>query len=328
MGTQIDGLIARARAVRIENEIGRLGLQLKRVTQNEFVGACPRCGDGGKGPKSDRFSINIRKQIFNCRGCGKGGDVIDLVQLVAGVDFLDVVRELAGERARAAPQTPAERPAAAPGSHDNDAAKTASALWLWREAFPIEGTLAETYLRQVRGLELPDDVSPRVLRFHPRCRFELELLPCLIALWRSIAGDTPVAIIRTALTSEGNKIKRLALGPVAGAAIKLTADEDVTYGLTVGEGLETTLAGMAEGFKPAWVLGLPGIMKLPVLAGVDCLTILVDNDKPDRNGRRAGPEAARECTERWTIAGRDVRLVTPHAVGADMADVVKQRRPS
>jgi hypothetical protein len=101
----------------------------------------------------------------------------------------------------------------------------------------------------------------------------------------------------------------------------LTPDEDVTYGLTIGEGLETTLAGMAEGFKPAWVVGLGGIMKFPVLAGVDCLTILVDNDNPDRNGRRAGPEAAAECSERWTAAGREVRRIMPRALGTDMADL-------
>jgi hypothetical protein len=83
---------------------------------------------------------------------------------------------------------------------------------------------------------------------------------------------------------------------------------------------------MAEGFRPAWVVGCAGIAKFPVLAGVDCLTILVDNDNADRNGRRAGPEAAAECSERWTSAGREVRLVQPHAVGADMADVIRERK--
>jgi hypothetical protein len=315
-------LIERARAVRIEDEITRLGLKLKRAAQAEFAGPCPVCGG------DNRFAINTRKQVWHCRGCVKGGDVIALVQLVAGVSFAEACRELAGDHPRAAPQRPAERPDAALVSSDNDAAKTAMALRLWREAVPIEGTIAEFYLREVRGLELPDDVSPRVLRFHPSCWFDGVKRTCLIALWRAIAGDAEVAIHRTALTVEGNKIGRKALGPVAGAAIKLTADEDVSYGLTIGEGLETVLAGMTEGFKPAWVVGLPGIMKFPVLAGVDCLTILVDNDNPDRNGRRAGPAAARECSERWTAAGREVRLVLPRDAGADMADVLKQRKAS
>jgi hypothetical protein len=310
-------LIARARAVPIESEVARRGLQLKCASQTEFEGACPACGG------RNRFAINVRKQLWNCRGCGKGGDVISLVQLAAGVGFLEACRELAGERPRAAPQRPVERPAAAPVSQDNDAEKIAMALRLWQDTHPIEGTLAEHYLREVRGLELPGDVSGRVLRFHAACWFDGVKRPCLIALWRSIAGDVPSAITRTALAADGTKIGRKALGRIAGGAIKLTPDEDVSCGLTVGEGLETVLAGMAEGFRPAWVVGLPGIMKFPVLAGVDCVTILVDNDNPDRNGRRAGPAAARECSERWLAAGRDVRLVVPRDVGCDMADLRK-----
>jgi putative DNA primase/helicase len=182
---------------------------LKRVAQGEFVGACPRCGG------RDRFSVNVHKQVFNCRGCGKGGDVIAFVQLAAGVDFLEACRELAGERPRAAPQRPAERPVAA---QDNDAAKTAMALRLWKDAHPIEGTLAETYLRQVRGLDLLDDLSGRVLRFHPACWFDRDKHPCLLALYRSIAGDAPIAIMRTALALDGAKIGRLALGSIARAA--------------------------------------------------------------------------------------------------------------
>jgi Toprim domain/CHC2 zinc finger len=308
--------------VRIEEEAARLGLQLKRAAQGEFVGACPRCGG------RDRFGINTTKQVFNCRGCGKGGDVIELLQLAAGVEFLEACRALAGERARAPLQSPAPASRPAPAAEDKDVAKGAMALRLWKEAMPIEGTLAETYLRDVRGLELPDDLSDRVLRFHGACWFDRDKYPCLLALWQSIAGDAPRAIMRTALTPDGKKIGRQALGPIAGAAVKLTPDEDVTEGLTIGEGLETVLAGMSEGFKPAWVVGLAGIMKFPVLAGVDALTILVDNDQPDRSGRRAGPAAAAECSQRWTDAGREVRLVVPRAAGADMADVLKQRKAS
>jgi hypothetical protein len=315
-------LIESARSVRIEDEVARLRLQLKRVGQSEFVGSCPRCGG------RDRFGVNTRKQVWNCRGCGRGGDVIDLVQLAAGVDFLEAVRELAGERPRGPLQRSADLVSgdshgtrAATASKDDDASKIEIALRLWEEGHGIEGTLAEHYLRQVRGLELPDDLSRRVLRFHPACWFDGVKHPCLVALWRSIDRDAPSAITRTALAADGSKIGRKALGRIAGAAIKLSADEDVTHGLTIGEGLETVLAGMAEGFPPAWVVGLPGIVKFPVLAGVDCLTILVDNDNPDRNGRRAGPAAARECSERWTAAGREVRRIVPHALGADMADL-------
>jgi hypothetical protein len=62
--------IERARSVRIEDEIARRGITLKPEGA-ERIGPCPVCGG------RNRFSINIRKQVFNCRGA-VGGDVIDL----------------------------------------------------------------------------------------------------------------------------------------------------------------------------------------------------------------------------------------------------------
>jgi putative DNA primase/helicase len=118
--------------------------------------------------------------------------------------------------------------------------------------------LAERYLIETRRLVLPADVSPRVLRFHPRCPFEENARhPCLIALYRDILTDAPAGIMRSALTQDGRKIDRKALGEIRSAAIKLTDDVDVPAGLVVGEGLETTLAGLMEGFAPAWALAVP-----------------------------------------------------------------------
>ena len=45
----------------------------------EYHGACPFCGDGGKGPASDRFHIWPRQKeggTYWCRQCGKAGDLI------------------------------------------------------------------------------------------------------------------------------------------------------------------------------------------------------------------------------------------------------------
>ena len=84
-----DNWIAKARAVPIEREIERRGIKLRgRV---ERVGPCPVCGG------DDRFGINTTKGVWNCRGCGKGGDVIELVQHLDGVDFKTACTTLAGE---------------------------------------------------------------------------------------------------------------------------------------------------------------------------------------------------------------------------------------
>jgi hypothetical protein len=84
--------IERARAVRIEDELARRGIRLRGKV--ECVGPCPVCGG------TDRFSINIAKQIFKCRGCGKGGNVIAMTQHLDGCDFERAVTTLAGEPPR------------------------------------------------------------------------------------------------------------------------------------------------------------------------------------------------------------------------------------
>jgi hypothetical protein len=82
---------ARARAISIEREIERRGIKLRKKGLFEQVGPCPKCGG------DDRFSISTSKNLWNCRGCDKGGDLIDLVQFLDGCDFNSACKILAGE---------------------------------------------------------------------------------------------------------------------------------------------------------------------------------------------------------------------------------------
>ena len=81
--------VANARAVPIEREVERRGIKLRR-SGDELIGPCPKCGG------DDRFAINIAKQVFNCRGCEAGGDVIALVEHLDGVDFSHACTTLTG----------------------------------------------------------------------------------------------------------------------------------------------------------------------------------------------------------------------------------------
>ena len=65
------------------------------------------------------------------------------------------------------------------------------------------------------------------------------------------------------------------------------------------------------------------IRNFPVLAGIEALTILVDNDPADQRGRRAGDEAATECWRHWSGAGREVRAFTTNKMGTDIANVIE-----
>ena len=85
--------VERARSVLIERIIEKRGIKLHgRIDR---TGPCPICGG------TDRFSINTAKQVFNCRGCGIGGDVIKLIEHIDGVDFVTACNTLAGPAPKA-----------------------------------------------------------------------------------------------------------------------------------------------------------------------------------------------------------------------------------
>jgi CHC2 zinc finger len=84
-----DAWKAKALNVPIEDELARRGVRLRGKT--ERAGPCPKCGG------DDRFSINTAKQLFNCRHCGVGGSVIDLVCHLDGTDFKTACTTLTGE---------------------------------------------------------------------------------------------------------------------------------------------------------------------------------------------------------------------------------------
>jgi putative DNA primase/helicase len=199
------------------------------------------------------------------------------------------------------------------------------AVMLWRQGTDPRGTLVETYLAS-RALALAPELATRVIRFHATCPWrdkvsgELMHIPAMLTVMRSIYTNEVIAVQRTALSQTGKKIGRMALGRKTGAAIKLSADEDVTMRLAIGEGLETVLSAMQLGFSPAWALGdANNVRNFPVLSGLESLTIIVDNDESG-----TGQRAALECSSRWTSAGREVFRIIPDRRGEDINDVVRR----
>ena len=156
-------LIERASAVRIEDEIERRGIKL--VGRVDRCGPCPQCG--GK----DRFSINVRKQVFLCRGCAARGNVIALVRFLDGCGFLEGLEYLTGERAPA-PSRPAPD---APSDDDRDARALMFAKQIVPEMRPILGSPGETYLRDIRKIDTSaiEDVLERTdgVGWHPAVYF-------------------------------------------------------------------------------------------------------------------------------------------------------------
>jgi Toprim domain len=251
---------------------------------------------------------------------GVGGDLFTLLRRTIGGDFVEVLEYVENILGHGPTRPISQTSAYSPDLKEDRFRNRWRALVLWQEAVSIVETIVIRYLARRTILDQALAIDNTVLRFHPSCPFGAVRYPCLLALMRDVRTNEPCAIQRTALTKAGDKIDRMTLGPKSRAAIKLSADEDVTMGLTVGEGLETVLSAMQLDFGPAWAVGDAGnVRTFPVLSGVECLTIIVDNDYGG-----TGQRAALECSSRWTSAGREVFRIIPDRRGEDINDVVRR----
>lgn len=98
----IQELLARADVVEI---VGRY-VQLKKGGAN-FMGLCPFHGE-----KTPSFTVSPSKQFYHCFGCGKNGNAIGFLMDYAGMNFVEAVKDLAGQYGMQVPEediSPAER---------------------------------------------------------------------------------------------------------------------------------------------------------------------------------------------------------------------------
>jgi putative DNA primase/helicase len=165
---------------------------------------------------------------------GRGGDVVEFIRIECGCSFQEALDYAAsfvpglryGDGAPRRPERPAPRIISDKNDDAGDERKIERALTIWSQTVSLRGTPAEGYLRS-RAIEVPDEALD-VLRFHPACPWEDSRRPALVVLIRDVVTDEPAAIHRTALTADGCKIERRALGSKGGGAIKLTPDAGIT----------------------------------------------------------------------------------------------------
>jgi hypothetical protein len=308
-----DALIERAKAVRLEDELARRH-HTKLTGRGPWrAGPCPCCGG------TDRFVINVRRQTWFCRKCDHGGDIIELVRYLDGLDFKGAVELLAGDSV----SRPVRR--APPPVDDGDEGNARKALAIWNRSKDPCGAV-ENYLAR-RGLELPGEAIGETIRFHQDLWFLGQTFPAMVGLVRAIHSDEPQAIHITSLIDppKGEKRARYSYGPIGNGAIKLTSDANVTNCLGIGEGLETTVSLRSWdcfGASPIWCLiSKGGVAKFPVLGGIETLWIATDHDP-------SGLQAAEKVSARWLQAGRETFKLKSKKCGDDLNDAALLRRAS
>jgi hypothetical protein len=187
-------------------------------------------------------------------------------------------------------------------------------LALWRASVDPAGTPVETYLARRGVLEPAWAAFGHALRFHAACPFGGQRVPCMVALVSDIRTNKPQAVHRTAVDVEGNKTEidgksRMALGPIANGCVRLTEDENLETCLAIAEGTETALSLQLLpefGFSPVWAcLNAGNLAAFPVLPGIECLWIGVDNRAEGRPTQtqsfRGGRPMGRSITLRHCV---------------------------
>ena len=264
------------------------GRRAQRLADGFYLIPCPVPSHGkGRGDRSPSLRI------------GDGASRL-LVHCYAGCharDVLDVLRRrglLDGAPARSPSPSPAR--SSPPSREGNEAAKQlAKARWLWRSQRPIVGTVAERYLREVRGIT---GMLPGTLGFLPA---RDDYPPSLIAAFGIPAEPEPGALTIaptdvagvhiTRLKSDGlgkdpHEPAKIMIGKSLGWPIVLAPPND-GGGLGIVEGIEDGLSVAAVTGLGVWAAG--SASRLPVLAErvpsyVTCCTIFAHDDDAGRNG--------------------------------------------
>jgi putative DNA primase/helicase len=288
-----------ARAVPVEAEIARRGIKLRGSIDR--CGPCPRCGG------TDRFSINIRKQCFNCRSFG-GGGVIRMVQHLDGhEDFIKAVRTLTDGRFDTPVPKSTTNPPNQRGAYEREQHRKAARMWSRRR--PISQTPAEHYLRQPRLITCS---LPPTLAYLPPLRPEHH--PALIGAF-GLAKEVEPGILReppyvdavhlVLLKSDGSdkayapeeehhgKRNKITIASPSGLPIVVAPITDL-MGLVICEGVEDALSAHSATGLGAWAAGSAPMM--PALAAmvrdiIECVTIYAHADQSGRDGALGLAEA-------------------------------------
>lgn len=208
------------------------------------------------------------------------------------------------------PRPPARPPKPEPTENGN----LARAARIWDAALSPVGTIVDTYLDS-RGIHLtPDVLRADAIRFHPNCHAGHDLrLPAMVCRYTDAKTGEFRGVHRTflrtdgagkAVMPDGGQAKRM-LGPVKGAVIRLTPDDEVTTAIGIAEGIETALAVLNLGAAPIWACGsATTLAAFPVLSCIDILTVWADRGA-------AGETSANTVATTWSEAGREAHIKLP-----------------
>lgn len=269
-----DPRLAEAKARPIGEVVDLLAIAGLQRHGHELVGPCPKCGG------TDRFGVNLRKGVFQCRRCGIAGDGLRLVMEVQGLDFRAALTWLCGEaqgvteaerKARLAKAEAARRKAEDRAERERQKA-IGLAREVWKAGRSATGTPVQDYLAR-RSIDIAAlGGFPMGIRFHPDLPYTHHIDgawqtvyrgPAMLAAiqgpdgrfsgvhrtWLDLDQPKGKARIFHPVTGEALESKKV-LGSKKGGAIRLRPPAGpslVGSTMVSAEGLETTWSAMMGG---------------------------------------------------------------------------------
>lgn len=268
-----DHRVSDAKARDMDEVIEMLGITGLKRFGVERIGPCPKCGG------DDRFGVNVRKKMFQCRRCGAKGDGVGLVQFVMDMPFPAALDWLCGPRQEI---SEAQRRERAARDAENAARKAkeeavfrakavARARDIWQQGRAAEDSPVREYLAK-RGITR--DLLPRLpscLRFHPDLAYmvlgqggdwlQAHRGPAMLAAiqgqddrfsavhrtWFDVAAPQGKVAIRHPVSGDAQSRKK-SWGSKKGGTIRLIRGSAPV--LVMGEGIETTLTAAVSGVWP------------------------------------------------------------------------------
>jgi hypothetical protein len=228
-----------------------------------------------------------------------------LVHCFAGCDSTDVMRAI--RRVLGTPirdQLPRPEPA-------ND--RTAPFQRLWDEALPVEGTLAQRYLHDIRGIRfIPPDI-----RFHPRCPMgkgrQARFLPALLV--GAFRLQRLIAIQRLFLDpATAERTHRMMLGNSRGGIWPARFSGPV---MTIAEGFESACAyRQLTGREAGSCFGVRNLANFELVSATAAIALLPDNDAE-------GQSFARHALAQRREQGIAVSIIACPSGYGDWADMIR-----
>lgn len=255
-----------------------------------------------------------------------GGDLFKLIQEAVPTNFAGAVAwvESQGWASGRATVEAKRRPAIGPTEADRNRRKIERARAQWRESVPIDGTLAEVYLRRHRSISGP--VSPDAVRFHPDFRqadYQSRGVPALIVASTNPAGEI-LAIQGVELDREtGAKVDKRTNGHRADDMAWIAPGIPGSP-LLITEGPENALS-LVQALPHDGVSATLGVTQFPKIVNTlpkDRRIIFVaDSDAADSAARKTFDRAVADAI----ALGCDVRVARPPEGIKDSNDLLRAR---